>query len=113
MLIDAAPGLERCLMAERWINRLTVFAPQKQLRTFLKSHWRQRLRGRYWELHENMRTRLGYQFETESSPVPAVEALSRRWPKLVLILEWENETKRMIGLVKAKAGRLEQFQVRY
>jgi hypothetical protein len=100
-------------MPERWINKLTVFAPQKELRRFLKRHWENSLRGRFWELQENMRTRIGWQFETESSPVPAIEALSRRWPKIVVILEWDNETKRRMGLVKAKAGKLEQFQVRY
>ena len=100
-------------MPERWINQLTVFAPQKVLRRFLKSHWERKLSGRFWELRENMRTRVGWQFETESSPILSVEALSRRWPKLVLVLQWENETKRWMGLAKARAGKLEQFQVRY
>ncbi|MGH7869923.1 MAG: hypothetical protein ACREP9_20380 [Candidatus Dormibacteraceae bacterium] len=100
-------------MSERWINRLTVFAPQQELKKLLNSRWESNLGGRFWELRENMRTRLGWQFETESSPVPAVEALSRRWPKTVLVLEWENETKRTMGLAKAKAGKLEEFQVRY
>ena len=100
-------------MPERWINQLRVFAPQKELRQFLTSHWERSLSGRFWELQENMRTRVGWQFETESSPILVVEALSRRWPKLVLILAWENETKRMLGLAKARAGRLEQFEVRY
>ena len=100
-------------MPERWINRLTVFAPQKQLRNFIKSRWERRLRGRFWELRENMRTRVGWQFETESSPIPAIEALSRRWPKMVLIIEWDNETKRTLGLAKAKSGKLEQLEVRY
>lgn len=100
-------------MPERWINQLTVFAPQKELKKLLQSHWERRLHGRFWELRENMRTRVGWQFETESSPIPSVEALSQRWPKLVLVLHCENETKRMMGLAKAKAGKLEQFQVRY
>jgi hypothetical protein len=100
-------------MAERWINQLTVFAPQKELKKLLKSHWERSLSGRFWELLETMRTRVGWQFETESSPIPSIEALSQRWPKVVLVLQWENQTKRMMGLAKAKAGRLEQFEVRY
>ena len=100
-------------MPERWIIRLTVFAPQKVLARFLKSNWEPSLSGRFWELRENMRTRVGWQFETQSSPILSVEALSRRWPRLVLILEWENETRRTMGLAKAKGGRFEQFQVRY
>ena len=100
-------------MPERWINNLTVFAPQKELQMLLKGHWEKSLSGRFWELRENMRTRVGWQFETESSPIPHVAGLSRRWPKLVLVLQWENETKRTMGLVKGKLGRLEQFEVRY
>lgn len=100
-------------MPERWINQLTVFAPQKELRKFVKSRWERSLSGRFWELRENMRTRVGWQFETESSSIPSVEGLSRRWPKIVLILQWENETKRRMGLAKARAGKLEQFEVRY
>src|SRR6266404_1432951 len=113
LIIDAVPGGERSPMPERWIIRLTVFAPQKVLTRFLKSNWERSLSGRFWELRENMRTRVGWQFETQSSPILSVEALSRRWPRLVLILEWENETRRMMGLAKARAGRLEQFEVRY
>ncbi len=100
-------------MPERWINHLTVFAPQKELRTFLKRHWKRSLGGRFWELRENMRTRVGWQFETPSSPIPSVQALSLRWPKLVLVLQWENETKRRMGLAKSKGGRLEEFEARY
>jgi hypothetical protein len=100
-------------MPERWINRLTVFAPQRELRRFLRSPWDRSLSGRFWELQENMRTRVGWQFETQSSPIPSMEALSRRWPKVVLVLQWENETKRRIGLAKARAGHLEQFEVRF
>ena len=100
-------------MPERWINQLTIFAPQKDMKPFLKSRWERTLSGRFWELRENMRTRVGWQFETQSSPIPSVAALSRRRPKLVLVLQWENETKRRIGLAKARAGKLEQFEVRY
>ena len=97
---------------ERWINRLTVFGPNRELKKFLRSRWKKRLRGRFWLLQESLRTRFGCQFETEASPIPSLEALSRIWPHVVLILEFENETRRVIGLAKAKAGKLEQFQVR-
>src|SRR5260370_36330172 len=100
-------------MTERWINRLTVFGPEKELTRFLKGRWKNALRGRFWELLETMRIRWGFQFETESSPVQSLERLSRRWPTLVFVLEYENETKRTKGLVKAKAGVVEQYQVRY
>jgi len=100
-------------MPERWINQLTIFAPQKDMKPFLKSRWERTRSGRFWELQENMRTRAGFQFETQSSPIRSVEALSRRWPKLVLVLQWENETKRRMGLAKSKGGRLEEFEARY
>jgi hypothetical protein len=115
--MDAAAGVEpvreRRPMTERWINKLTVFGTQKELTKFLKSNWKKDLRGRYWELQETMRTRFGCLFETESSPLQSLEALSRRRPGLVYVWSWENETKRRMGLAKAKAGRVEQFEVRY
>jgi hypothetical protein len=42
-------------MAERWINKLSVFGTQKELTKFQKSNWKRDLRGRYWELQETMR----------------------------------------------------------
>jgi hypothetical protein len=100
-------------MSERSLNRLTVLAPQKELGKVLRSRCRRNLGGRFWEWHENLRTRVVCQFETQSSPASAMQTLSRRWPKLVLILTWENQTERTMGLIKAKARKLETFQVRY
>ena len=100
-------------MPERWINRLTVFGTQKELTKFLKSNWKKDLRGRYWELQETMLTRFGCQFETESSPIALLQAMSRRSMRVTFVLEFENMTKRTKGLVKAKAGVIEQYQVRY
>ena len=98
---------------ERWINRLTVFGTKRELKQFQKCQWQKSLRGRYWLLQETMLTRFGCLFETQCSPILSLEALSKRWPDLVLLLQWENETTRIIGLVRAKAGKLEQFQVGY
>ena len=100
-------------MLERWINKLAVFGTQKELTKFLKSNWKKQLRGRFWELQETMRTRFGCHFETESSPIQSLEALSRRSMRVTFVLEFENMTKRTKGLVKAKAGVIEQYQVRY
>jgi len=100
-------------MPERWINKLTVFGTRKELSKFLKRNWKNQLRGRFWELQETMRTRFGCQFETESSPIQSLEALSRRSMRVTFVLEFENMTKRTKGLVKAKAGVIEQDQVRY
>src|SRR6267154_1290727 len=108
-----APGMEGKPMPERWINKLTVFGTQKELAKFLSSNWKKDLRGRYWELQETMRTRFGCHFETESSPIQSLKTLSRRSMKVTFVLEFENMTKRTKGLVKAKAGVIEQYQVRY
>src|SRR6266853_5979840 len=104
-----APGMERRPMVERWINKLTVFGSQKELTKFLKGNWKKDLGGRFWELQETMRTRFGCQFETESSPIQSLEALSRRSMRVTFVLEFENMTKRTKGLVKAKAGVIEQY----
>ena len=98
---------------ERWINQLRVFAPKNELAKFRRSSWEKKMHGRFWELQENMRTRFGCQFETESTPLQSLEVLSRRWRRLVYVWSWENETKRRMGLAKIKVGRVEQFEVRY
>ena len=42
-----APGMERRPMAERWINKLTVFGTKKELTKFLKSNWKKTWGSRF------------------------------------------------------------------
>ena len=43
----------------------------------------------------------------------SVTLVSRRWPGLVFLLDYEAERQRQKGLVKAQAGLMAVFQIEY
>ena len=94
-------------------NRLTVLGSKIQVRRFQDSNWDRSLCAKHCELLENSPTRLACQFEAEGPPLEALGRLSRRWPRLTLLLSYDWETKRIIGLAKAKAGQLEHWEIQY
>ena len=94
-------------------NRLTVLGSRAQVQRFQKSHWDRRLRARHCELLENSDRRFACQFETEALPVQSLQRLSRAWPGLTLLLDYEVEESRIKGLAKAKAGQLEHYEISY
>jgi len=53
------------------------------------------------------------QFETELPPVERLRRVSRRWSRLTLLLDFEDETNRIKGLAKAKAGEVEHCEINY
>jgi hypothetical protein len=53
------------------------------------------------------------QFETELPPVKGLRKVSRRWPQLTLLLDYEDEGNRIKGLAKAKAGQVEHCELAY
>lgn len=94
-------------------NRLTVIGPKAQLRQFVNSRWNLRLRARHGELLENSGARYVSRFETEEPPIASLRSLSRRWPELTMLLDYEVEPLRIKGLVKAKAGTLDSYRSEY
>jgi hypothetical protein len=80
---------------------------------FQKSHWDRHLAARHGELLEDSPGRFACQFESEYSPLQRLGRLSRRWPRLVLLLVCESELERTMGLAKAKAGELEHCELKY
>jgi hypothetical protein len=89
-------------------NRLTVVG---RLRAFQNSDWLTMLNGRHVEPLEFGRNRFTCQFETTQNPLPALRRLSRLYPRLIFLLDYESD--RIKGLAKAKAGRLISFRIRY
>jgi len=69
--------------------RLTVLGSKRDVRRFQASAWEKSLRVRY----------------------PELQALSRRWVGLVLLLDFEID--RIKGLAKARAGELEHCEIGY
>jgi hypothetical protein len=96
-----------------WSNRLTVIGSQTQVQRFQKSNWDRHLHARYCELAENSPTRFACQFKTERFPLASLRSLSRRFSKLVFLLDCESEENRIKGLAKAEAGELEHWEVNY
>jgi hypothetical protein len=100
-------------MSNPWSNRLTVIGSKRQVQRFRKSNWNTSLCARHCELLENSPTRFACEFKTERLLPESLRKLSRRWPRLTLLLDFESETKRIKGLAKAKAGELEHCEINY
>jgi hypothetical protein len=100
-------------MSELCHNRLTVLGTKAQVQRFQNSDWDRHLRARHCELLENSPTRLAYQFETDQPSLDSLRRLSRRWPRLTLLLVYDAAANRIVGLAKAKADQLEHWETSY
>ncbi len=94
-------------------NRLIVLGSKRDLASFQASNWYRRLRARYCELLERSKGRYASQFMTETPPIKSLTKLSRRWPNLVLLLDYGIDRARINGLAKACAGKLEHWETNY
>ncbi len=94
-------------------NRLIVLGSKRDLASFQASNWYRRLRARYCELLERSKGRYASQFMTETPPIEPLTKLSRRWPNLVLLLDYEIDRARTKGLAKAHSGKLDHCQINY
>jgi hypothetical protein len=92
-------------------NRLTVIGAKTTVRKFQRSDWERRLGAKYADLIECPPGRFVCQFETAVAGLKRLQALSRRWPGLVLLLDFE--WRRIKGLARARAGDLEHCEVSY
>ncbi len=98
-------------MRSRCENRLTVIGPKRDLRRFQVSDWQRRLRARHADVLQFSPCRFVCQFETDPHDLKRLQTLSRRWPGLVLLLDYE--VGRIKGLAKAMAGELEHCEISY
>jgi len=95
-------------------TRLTVVGPVPTLKRFDAKWTNKVIPGlQYLELLECSPRRIVLQFTTPALVLAAVTRLSRAWLSVVLLLDYEEEDKRIKGLAKAKAGRIEHYQIRY
>jgi hypothetical protein len=98
-------------MGKQCANRLIVIGSKREVRRFQNSGWEKTLRARYLEPLEFSPCRFVCQFETMIHDLKRLQVLSRRWPRLVLLLDYE--AGRIKGLAKAKAGELEHCEISY
>ena len=71
------------------------------------------LRVKHVELLENSPRRFACQFENQACLLQLLKRLSRGWPRLTFLLDFENEQQRIKGLAKAEAGELEHCKINY
>ena len=100
-------------MGSRCENRLTVIGAKHEVQRFQNSGWQKSLRIRYPEPLEFSPRRFVCQFDTESHDLRRLQRLSRRWPGLVLLLDFEIARDRIKGIAKARAGGLEHCEISY
>ena len=98
-------------MDNRCLQRLTVLGTQRELRRFHRRPWERTLRVRHLDPLELGRSRFGCQFETDGPGLKRLQRLSRRWPGLILLLDYE--LPRLKGLAKAKAGQVDHHEIHY
>jgi hypothetical protein len=53
------------------------------------------------------------QYETDLPPFEPLGKLSRRWPGLALMLDWESASQGAKGLLQAKGGLLALYRMEY
>ena len=95
-------------------NRLMVIGSRPLVAKFRRSYWHKVLGAKHCQLMEGSPGRYVSEFNTEDAPIiEPLRRVSRRWPKLVLLLDWEWEDKRLKGFVNAKAGMLQSHQTEY
>lgn len=100
-------------MNERCQNRLTVIGAKPVVQRFQNSAWEKSLRVRYLEPLEFSPRRFVCQFETDPHDLRRLQTLSRRWPGLVLLLDFELTQRRIKGVARARAGELEHCEIGY
>lgn len=88
-------------------NRLIAMGPSRALDQFGNSNWLERLGGRHPEFGDATRRRRAWWFDTSRLPLEELWRLSGSWPRLVLLLEFDAEDSREIGLVKCNGGRMD------
>ena len=100
-------------MPNRCDNRLTVIGAKPEIRRFQNSSLQKILHARYPEPLEFSPCRFVCQFETADHDLQWLQHLSRRWPGLVFLLDFEITRQRINGLAKARAGELEHCEIGY
>jgi hypothetical protein len=110
--MNAAVGTERVAVESNC--RLTLLGSPWRLGQFeAGSNWKSRLKARHLELYECANQRQVWWFETDQSSLKALETLSRRWPDIVFLLDWEMETERIKGLAMVASGKVQEAQFSY
>ena len=95
-------------------HRLLVVGSASDLKAFDRdADWTEIPGATDIALLEHTPTRLAWQFVTEAPALKSLRVISRRWPSLKLFLNYDCEDCRLVGLVRAKNGRLRHHRFKY
>lgn len=95
-------------------HRLLIAGPKHELKQFeQKADWTEIPGATDTALLDRSAGRVVWQFVTEAPALKLLRVISRRWPALVFFLHYDCEDARIIGLVRAKNGRLTQHRFKY
>jgi hypothetical protein len=94
-------------------NRLTVLGASEPLDKFEATDWLDRLSGQHSEIYENSATRRTWWFQTGQPVHSSLVSLSRTWPQLTFLLEFNDEDEREFGVAKVTQGGMDFCQLTY
>jgi hypothetical protein len=93
-------------------NWLTIIGPARTVARFAgKEAWAKALQARHIEWLELTPGHHVCEFTTTGRPLDKLEKLSRPWPALIFVLDYE--CGRSMGLVKAWKGQIEGCEISY
>lgn len=95
-------------------HRLLAVGPASDLKVFDRdADWTEIPGATDIGLQEHSPSRRVWQFVSEAPALKSLRVISRRWPRLTFFLHLDCEDARIIGLVRAKNGRLTQHRFHY
>jgi hypothetical protein len=105
---------EVATMKDRCAHRLLVVGPGPGLEQFDRDLTPMDIPGATdIELLEHSPTRRAWQFVADGPASNALRSMSRRWPSLTFFAHFDCEDQRLIGLIRARNGRLHQRRFKY
>src|SRR5438105_1371303 len=96
-------------------NRLTILGPTREIAAFeFKSNWLVKLGGKHSELYECAARRHVWWFETgPEPPMSEMVVLSKKWPRVTFLLDYENRIDRFKGMGVLRKGQVDSCQIHY
>lgn len=95
-------------------HRLLVVGPASDLKAFDRdADWTEITGATDIVLQEHSPNRRVWQFVTGAPALKPLRVISRRWTALTFFLDYDCEDHRLVGLVRAKNGRLRHHRFRH
>jgi hypothetical protein len=93
--------------------RLIVIGPDNALRRLEDSTWQRSLRAKYVELYEFSQGRRVWWFQVESVSAKGLQRLSAEHIRITFLVDFEDQSDRVKGLLKACGGKVDRCEFTY